>query len=60
MLPNDPLVAALTPTQIDFITWNLLQESEEVRKALSRGPGGREITGAQDAGPLIAAAAGAD
>ena len=40
MLPNDPRVADLTYIQVDWIIWNLRQESDAMNKALGRGESG--------------------
>lgn len=38
MLPNDPLVADLSPIQVDWIIWNLAEEAKKFKDAV----GGRE------------------
>jgi hypothetical protein len=51
VLPNDPLVAALTPQQMEWIIWNLAQEAKTLKESMP-GFGNKGITGAHDMGFL--------
>jgi hypothetical protein len=55
VLPNDPRVAELNFVQMDWIMWNLKQESDAINKAVhGDGGSGFQVTGSKDAGSLLA------
>jgi hypothetical protein len=48
-------VRDLNPIQVEWIIWNLKQENEAMRAAMGHGgESGFQITGAKDAGGLLA------
>lgn len=53
VLPNDPLVQALTPVQVEWIIWNQAAEAKQIDDAFNRGRG-IGITDASNLGAIEA------